>query len=74
MLLLNRDIQVFVLPGLFAEERINAPPSIDPNFNADIGHRFVEIKHVVCDHSLTVPRNVHSQTLGNRARWWFKSW
>jgi hypothetical protein len=33
-------------PGLLTEERINSPPAIDPDFNAHLGNRSVEIKDI----------------------------
>ena len=46
MPLLNRNIQVFVKPGLLPKEGVNAPSAINPHFNAHREHRSVEIKDI----------------------------
>ncbi len=46
ILLLNGNVQVRVRPGLLTEQRINAPPTVDPQFDAQLRDGSVEINDI----------------------------
>ena len=48
--LLNRNVQVLVRAGLLAKERVNAPPTINPNFDLQVFQFGIEADYVRGSH------------------------